>query len=396
MAVEHLTQAGYARRVLIAAGVIGLVLLVAIFLWESLHVVLLVFGAVLVAIILRALADPFVQHLGMGYRWAVPVVSLLLAVAILAFSWLIGGQLSAQVRDLAERLPQAVDRLEQSVGMSHLSERVLPDAISGAVGEADGRNDGASDGSVSDGTVAAEGAGPGGKRMDVGPSASSDGGDFGGMLGSGLLGQIFGAARSMIGIIADAVILVFGGIYLAVQPAIYRKGLLLLVPQAAQEEVGETLDLVGEALRRWLLGQLISMTVVGVMTTIGLWILGVPSPLALGLFAGLAEFIPLVGPILGAIPALLAALSQDFNIVLWTIGLFLVVQQLESNLLMPIVQRWVVSLPPALTLFAVTAMGLVFGPLGLFFAAPLTVVFYMVVKKVYVCDTLGHRTKLLG
>ena len=152
----------------------------------------------------------------------------------------------------------------------------------------------------------------------------------------------------------------------------------------------------GSALKLWLLGQLVAMLIVGVLTGLGAWLIGLPSAIALGLIAGLFEFIPFAGPMLAAIPALLIALTMDTQTVIMTLALYTIIQQVEGNLITPIVQRQVVSLPPALTLFALIAMGLVFGPLGILFAAPLTVVTYVAMKQLYIRRVLGDATSIPG
>ena len=121
-----------------------------------------------------------------------------------------------------------------------------------------------------------------------------------------------------------------------------------------------------------------------------------PSPFALGLIAGLLEFVPFIGPVLGALPAVLIASTVDGATVLWTVLLFAVIQQVESNIVFPLLGRRMVSLPPALALFAILAAGVVFGPLGLLFGFPLAVVAFVLVKKLYVRETLGEETPLPG
>jgi predicted PurR-regulated permease PerM len=143
-----------------------------------------------------------------------------------------------------------------------------------------------------------------------------------------------------------------------------------------------------------MLGTFVSMGVVGLVTGIGLWLIGVPSALALGLLAGLLEFVPIIGPIAASVPAILLAFSHSTEMALWTAGLFILVQQLEGNLIQPIVQRYAVDLPPALLLFSVVAGGLLFGIVGIIFAAPLTVVTFVLVKRLYVREVLDTETKL--
>jgi predicted PurR-regulated permease PerM len=106
--------------------------------------------------------------------------------------------------------------------------------------------------------------------------------------------------------------------------------------------------------------------------------------------------VPIVGPVVSATPALLIALTDSWETALWTLLLYVGIQQVESNLIMPLVQRRVVELPPAVTLFAVVAFGLLFGSLGVLFATPLAVVIFVAVKKLWVRETLGESTPLPG
>lgn len=138
------------------------------------------------------------------------------------------------------------------------------------------------------------------------------------------------------------------------------------------------------------------MVAVGALTALGLWLIGLPAPLALGLLAGLLEFVPYVGPILAALPGVLIAASLGPETMLYALLVYVVVQQVESNAIVPLVARQVLSLPPALAIFSVVALGLVFGPLGLVFAAPLTVLLVVAIGKLYVRETLGQPVKVPG
>ena len=185
-------------------------------------------------------------------------------------------------------------------------------------------------------------------------------------------------------------------IYLAADPGLYQAGLLKLVPGPRRDLARVALGETARALRLWLLGQLVSMSVIGVLTGLGLAWVGLPSALALGLLAGLLAFVPLVGPIVSAIPALLLALADGAATVGWTLAVFVGVQQIEGNVVMPFVQRRMVDLPPALLLFAIVAAGTLLGPLGALLAAPLTVVVFVLVKRLYVREALDTPTPLPG
>lgn len=334
---------GFARRVLIVIGIGAL----ALFLWRAVDALLLAFAAVLVGVLLRTAAGPVAQVTRLGQRWAVLIAALLLLGALAFAMSLAGAEVRMQVVELTQRLPGAWATLQDRLGGTAL-ERLMQQA--------------------------------GGSAPDVG----------------GILYSVTGVATSLAGALANLVLVVFGGLYLAMDPQTYRNGLLLLAPPAARDSLAATFDGCGVALRRWLLGQLAIMALVGVVTTTGLWLIGLPGYLALGLLAGLAEFVPMVGPIFAAIVALLLALTQGPEVVLWTLLLYLVVQQLESNLLVPLIARHTVALPPALGLFAVIGFGLVFGFLGVLLATPLAVVALVAVKGLWLREALGAETELPG
>jgi predicted PurR-regulated permease PerM len=138
------------------------------------------------------------------------------------------------------------------------------------------------------------------------------------------------------------------------------------------------------------------MVFIGLLTGIGLWLLGIPGALALGVIAFILEFVPFVGPILSSIPAILLALAFDPATAIWVVLLYIVIQQLEGNVIEPLVQQRAVDLPPALLLFSIVAGGLIFGMVGVVFAAPLLVVVFVMVKRLYVRDALGTHTDLPG
>lgn len=186
------------------------------------------------------------------------------------------------------------------------------------------------------------------------------------------------------------------GFFLAADPGTYRRGLVMLFPVSHQPLIGDTLEACGRSLRLWLLGELIAMTVVGLLVGVGAWLLDLPAPLALGLIAFATELIPVVGPILGAVPGIILAATLGWPSLLWAIGLYLAVQQLESNVVTPLVERHMTEVPPALLLFAVTAFGTLFGIVGLIVAAPLAVVLLVMVQRLFVREALGQPVKLSG
>ena len=336
------SDGSYIRRVLIFLALAALTALS----WQFRELLLLVFGAIVVAVILRTLSNPVSRYGGLP-DWAAVLTAVIAIVGVVAAGvWLFGPVISAEVRNLGVTLPEAWRSFQARTGDSVFWERV--------------------------------------SSMFTAPS------------GGGLLSGVRGYARSVGAGIADTVVVLVAGVYIAVQPAWYRSGVLKLLPPRRREVVNAAMGQSGDALRLWLKGQLVSMLVVGVLTGLGLWLIGVPSALVLGLLAGLLEFIPLAGPVLAAIPALLLALTVGVNTALWAGGLMLLIQQIEGNVIQPLVQRYAVKLPPALFLFALIGFAAMFGAVGIILAAPLTVVVYVLIKRLYVQEALGSPTEMPG
>ena len=292
------------------------------------------------AVILRSVAALFSAHAGIRQNWALAVAGLLIVGVMASAIYLFGAQLRAQLEVLSRSFMRWNKR-------------------SSAI-------------------------------LTSGPSKSC--------LVAAPLGAMFVRALSWgttaIAVVASLLLVIVGGIYMAIDPTVYRDGLVKLFPPDWHPQIRATLEDAGAALRLWLGAQVIAMVMVGVLVGGGALLLGIPSPFALGLIFGLAEFVPVVGPVVGAVPVLLVAMGQSWEMALWALGLVVIVQQVESNLIMPLVSGHAVQLPPAVGLFAVVAMGVVFGPLGLVLGYPLAVVVDVAVRRLYVRETLGEPVEI--
>jgi predicted PurR-regulated permease PerM len=326
----------YVQKLLIAVAVGALALVV--YRWR--HVLLLAFGASLVAVMLRSLADPIRRRtpLEPGPSLGVAVIGLILLIGALV--WFVGAQVASQLNQLGATLPGA-----WAVAQTQISAYAAGRWALARLHEAAG--------------APVSGLGP-------------------------LAGHIGHATSVGAQAAGEMVVVLVAGVYFAVQPALYRDGLLKLVPPGGRRRLGLAVDACTLALRKWLLGTGAAMLAMGLLTAVGAALLGLPAPIALGLVSGLAEFVPIVGAALSAVPGLLVAATQGPEKVLWTLAFYVAIHQLEGHVLIPLIQRRVVAVPPALTLFSVLGFGVLFGPSGVIFATPLAVVALVLIRVLYV------------
>jgi predicted PurR-regulated permease PerM len=201
---------------------------------------------------------------------------------------------------------------------------------------------------------------------------------------SGLIGGALPLLNTAVGAISGFFLVLFAGLFIAISPRTYMRGLIVLVPRSRRRRAGEVLPLTGVAMVQWMKGTALAMLFVGTVATVGLWLIGVPAALALGIIAGLLEFIPYIGPALSFIPATVVALTISPQMALWVVGLYAVVQSLESSVVTPLLMKQMVKLPPALTLLFQTMMAALFGFLGLLLAVPILAASKILIEELYV------------
>lgn len=198
----------------------------------------------------------------------------------------------------------------------------------------------------------------------------------------------FSALNTTLGALANLVLVVFLGLYFALDPALYRRGIEAMLAPSLRPKARAICEEAAKTLRGWLGAQMICMAAIGLLTGLGLWLVGLPLAPVLGLIAALLAFIPTVGPVLSAIPGVLLGLAQGPQEALAVVGVYLAVQSVESYLITPYVQRRNVDLPEAVTIVALLAFGLIYGFLGMLLATPLAAVLLMLVRRLYVEDYL--------
>ncbi|WP_279483119.1 AI-2E family transporter [Aureimonas sp. SK2] len=330
------------RTVTMAAIVLGLVLLIVVFALAS-SAFFLIFAGLLIASIFCGLAR-LLQRLGLPRMAALVLVYLLTLVLIIAPAAWGGVTLVQQFSDLLSGVRSQADQL-----LSSLNEMGLP-----------------MEQEIKAGDIQALLPDPSGFVSSAGQA-------------------LFGA----LGGLGNFFIVLFLAIFVSWQPQLYRNGLVSLFPREKRARIAEVLDKSAHSLLMWVAGDAVSMVLIFSVSWVGLWLIGVNNAFLLALQAGLLAFIPTLGAFVAGVIIVLAALAQGVDMALWALGLYLLLQGIESNIAQPVAQRYTTALPPALTLSAQVIFGLLFGLLGFVLAVPVVAVLMTLTQELYVKDVLG-------
>ena len=306
-------------------------------------VILVIFAGLLLGVFFSGGGDWIARHTGIARGWGIGIFVLLiilgLAGAFLAFA----PAVVEQVNQLIDEVPAALERLRDRIKDYSWGEDLLRRATPGA------------------------------------------------LLSGGTDGTAATAVATTFGALGSFVIMVFIGLYGALDPTTYRRGLISLFAPSVRADAEDVLEKATSTLGNWLVAQLMAMAVVGSLTWLGLWLIGIPLAPILGLIAALLAFIPNIGPILAAVPAVLLGFSDGPTTALMVVGVYLAVQSLESYAITPLIQQERVSLPPALIISAQLLMGTLFGIFGLALATPMAALGLTLVREAYVKRYLGSE-----
>ncbi|MEP7214465.1 MAG: AI-2E family transporter, partial [Acidobacteriota bacterium] len=320
MELESRNDKNFAGRVLVTVGIVFLALLILLLVYYTFNVILLVFAAILLAIFLHGLASVLgrVVNLGEGLR-VIIVAALLIAVLAVAVT-LLAPSVAEQMQHLRVELPRSAQAAGEYISRFGWGRSIIEQLPS---------------------------------IDDIMQNVNA----------STLLTVGGGLFTSTLGALGNFFITILLAIYFASEPRFYARGFTKLFPLDHRRRVSEVLATVGDTLSWWLVGKAGSMLFIGLLTWIGLSIIGVPLALTLGLIAGLLSFIPNFGPILSAVPAVLLAFIDSPITAVYTAGLYILVQLIESNIVTPLIERKTVELPPGLTVIFQLALAVLVGGL---------------------------------
>jgi predicted PurR-regulated permease PerM len=337
----------FALRVLtaaiIVAGVVGLLYLLS----QVVQLLFFIFGGILFALFLHSITQFITDHTGLWPRVSLACVLFSFVGLFVAAGYLVGPEFSKQAQMLGEQLPQSINAVQTELSKHVWTQQLLKNLPS-----------------------------------------------------SGAPARLLSGLRSVFSTTTEGIALVvlsiFVGIYSAADPRLYLESLLHLVPPGSRNRARQIGNRLRRALGWWLVGRIITMTVMAALTMIGLWLINMPMILTLGIISGLFQFVPYLGAFAAAVPAVLIGFLTSPMKALEVAGLYLLIHTVEGYFVTPLIQEYAVALPPAVLIIVQLLMASLFGITGVIFATPVAVAVIVLVQTIYLHDVLEDQVPVLG
>ena len=339
------------RNIYIGIGLAFALFLAIYFVYHVRAIVLVFLLTMLFSIIISGPVD-YLQRNGVGRALGTLIVFAALALILVVAGYSMGSVVENQVRGLVESAPtflsDAQDQTAQLQSALGLESGLLPEP------------------------------------QQLFDSARN-------LLSGDTFSTFVSVSASVANVFSFLVVILIATIFTVAWPAPLVNGFVALWPAGRRERVREILGELYKTVQRWFLGQLTSMTIIGMLFTVALFLIGIPFALLLGILSGLLAFIPFVGPFISIIPPILLALAQDPILALWVLLAYAVVQFIEGNVIQPVVMNRAVSLHPTVIVFALLIMSTLFGFVGLLLAIPLIAALQVLVRELWIerMDSMG-------
>lgn len=331
---EPMRNGWHLRRINITLwAAIGITLALLLLSWAG-PTIILIFAGILAGTVLHGAGSWLSRRMGLPPTWSLAIICAGIVAVIGLAAWWIGPHVAEQLVQLEDQLRSSWDSIRQRLEQGSL-------------------------GSIMSGLT------PASIADQIGAAA----------------GGLMNAAGVALSVVGGLIVVAFIGLYTALAPSGYKAGLLWIMPPGRRHQVGELLGAVAATLRWWFLARMMSMTAVGVLTGLGLWLIGMPLYIALGIVAALCSFVPYLGPVVSAIPAVLIALAQSPTMGLYVLLLYVAIQTAESYVITPQFVQRAINMPPAAVLIVQLLFGVFFGILGVAFASPISAAILTVIKK---------------
>jgi predicted PurR-regulated permease PerM len=327
-------EPSYAVKVWQTTAIVCLAIIAILILRVAFNILLMALAGVLIAVYFHGLADMITSKIKMSRKFA---LAISIGVTILLFGflcWFVGSRVQQQVAELSNSLPQTIKVVRTKIANTPVGEKVI-EYTSGNNSQ---------------------------KLLDTATTFFS----------------------TSFGIIGDLYIILFLGIFFTADPSLYKNGIIFLFP-AEKKSTGRTiLKKIETALKGWLKSILISIVLITILVAVGLSMAGLPGTTVLGLITGVLEIIPNFGPVIAMIPGILLALTISTKTAVIVALIYIACQTIVGNIAVPLLQKKIINIPPALTLLSQLIMGTLSGLMGIILAVPLLAIIIIVVNELYV------------
>lgn len=328
-------ELSFSKKVWTAGGILSLIFIILYLFKLLLSVLFLVLAGVLIAIYFHGFAGLLKKYLHWPSKISVVVSVTINLLLLIGFFWFVGARLQQQISQLSDTLPETIQNAKDQMSQTAVGNKALQ--LLNSTGDSK-------------------------KTMDVVKRFFSSG----------------------FGVLSDIYIVILLALFFTASPSLYKNGIIALLPPKAKDTGRELIYELAKVLKKWLEGAIIGFFFIAVLTGIGLLILGMPLVLTLALIAGLLNFIPNFGPLIALVPAVLIALMQSPTTAIIVACMYTFVQILQTSVTQPIIQKKMVNIPPALTIFGQVAFGMLAGFWGVLLAVPVVVILMTIINKLYI------------
>lgn len=335
----------YTKKVWINAGILLLVVVFFLLFKSLFSLILLTLAGVLMAVYFYGCAGLLQRYVHLSPKISIILSVTLNIILLVVFFWFMGARLQQQVTELSNTLPATIHQAKDKLNQSTLGNKVM---------------------------------------VYFSSSGNSE-------KTTAVVKRFF---SSSFGILSDMYIVVLIGLFFTANPSVYKKGIIQLLPPKAKDTGEALIKDINDILRKWLKGQIFGFFFITVLTGTGLFFLGMPLVLTLALIAGLLNLIPNFGPFIALIPAVLLALTIGTTTVILIVCLYTFIQIIQSTVTQPLIQKKMISIPPALVIMGQVAMGAFGGFWGVLLAAPIVAIVMRLVNKLYVEKQSHHKYEI--
>ncbi len=327
-------EPSFSAKVWQTTGIVCLAIIAILILRVAFNILLMALAGVLIAVYFHGLADLITRKIKMSRKLAL-AISIIVTILLFSFiCWFVGSRVQHQVAELSNTLPQTIKLVQSKISKTPVGEKII-EYTSGNNSQ---------------------------KLFDTATTFFS----------------------TSFGIIGDLYIILFLGIFFTADPSLYKNGIVFLFPAEKKSTGRIILKEIETALKGWLKSILISIVLISILVAVGLSIAGLPGTTVLGLITGVLEIIPNFGPVIAMIPGILLGLTISTKTAVIVALIYIACQTIVGNIVVPLLQKKMINIPPALTLLIQLIMGTLSGLMGIILAVPLLAIIIIVVNELYV------------